>query len=178
MMEPAITTVRAAVDGMHADKWKIPGVLRDETETNLISIRRDLEGQLPLLLANADKAAGGPETVSGLLPAYRNVEALYDVMLRVDAAARVGAPGSQSQVLDQALAKLDEGRRGLGDRVMSSAQALEKQVSDLQASLKAAQGVPAPAAPVCPAPVVPAKKPPAKKPAAKPAAPAATPPSK
>ena len=178
MMEPAISTVRAAVDGMHADKWKIPGVLRDETETNLTSIRRDLDGQLPLLLANADKAAEGPGTVSGMMPAYRNVEALYDVVLRVDAAARVGAPGAQSQILDQALLKLDEGRRGLGDRLMTNAQALEKQVTDLQASLKAAQNVPPPPAPVCPAaPAAPAKKPAPKKPAAKPAAPSGTTPS-
>jgi hypothetical protein len=177
MMEPAISTVRAAVDGMHADKWKIPGVLRDETETNLSSIRRDLDGQLPLLLANADKAAEGPGAVTGILPAYRNVEALYDVVLRVDAAARIGAPGTQSQVLDQALAKLDEGRRGLGDRVVVHAQALEKQVTDLQASLKAAQNVPPPPAPVCPAPAAPAKKPAPKKPAAKPATPSATTPT-
>jgi hypothetical protein len=172
IMQPSLDTLRDAISGMHADKWKIPAVLRDETETNLSSIRRDLEGTLPVLLADADK--GG--TVSSMLPAYRNIEALYDVVLRVDAAARVGAPGQQSAAVDQALSKLDEARRGFGDHVLAGVQAQEKQVTDLQAALKA---VPAPApAPVCPAPPpAPAKKPAAKKPAPKPAAKPATPPA-
>jgi hypothetical protein len=171
LMQSSLDTLRDAINGMHADKWKIPSVLRDETEANLGSIHRDLDGTLPVLLADADK--GG--TVSAMLPAYRNIEALYDVVLRVDAAARVGAPAQQGAILDQALSKLDEGRRGFGDRVLAGVQAQEKQVTDLQASLKA---VPAPApAPVCPTPPpTPAKKP-AKKPAPKPAAKPATPPA-
>jgi hypothetical protein len=171
LMQPSLDTLRDAINGMHADKWKIPSVLRDETEANLGSIHRDLDGTLPVLLADADK--GG--TVSAMLPAYRNIEALYDVVLRVDAAARVGAPAQQGAILDQALSKLDEGRRSFGDRVLAGVQAQEKQVTDLQASLKA---VPAPApAPVCPTPPpAPAKKPAAKKPAPKPAAKPTTPP--
>jgi hypothetical protein len=173
MMQPAVNNLRGAIDGMHADKWKIPGALKDETEANLSSIRKDLDGTLAVLLATAD---GAPGTVSALLPAYRNVEALYDVVLRVDAAARVGAPAQQSQVLDSALSKLDESRRGFGDHIMTAAQAQEKQVSDLQASLKTAQATPPPGAPVCPTPATTTKKPPAKKPAAKPAVKPATPP--
>ena len=171
IMQPSLDTLRDAISGMHADKWKIPSVLRDETEANLSSIRRDLEGTLPVLLAAADK--GG--TVSSMLPPYRNIEALYDVVLRVDAAARVGAPGPQSAAVDQALSKLDEGRRAFGERVLAGVQAQEKQVTDLQAALKA---VPAPVPPpVCPTPPpAPVKKPVKKKPAAKPAAKPATPP--
>jgi hypothetical protein len=172
-MQPSLNTLRGAVDGMHADKWKIPGVLKDEMEANLSSIRKDLDGTLAVLLATAD---GSPGTVSALMPAYRNIEALYDVVLRVDAAARVGAPSQQTQVLDNALSKLDEGRRAFGDHVTTAAQGQEKQVTDLQASLKAAQSVPAPVCPTPPA-TPPAKKPPAKKPAAKPAAKPTTPPS-
>ena len=172
MMQPALNSLRGAIDGMHTDKWKIPGTLKDETEANLTSIRRDLDGTLQVLLTTAD---GTPDMVSAMLPAYRNVEALYDVVLRVDAAARVGAPGQQTAVLDNALVKLDEGRRGFGDHIMTAAQAQEKQVGDLQASLKEAQNVPAAPAPVCPTPAT-TKKPTTKKPAAKPAAKPTTPP--
>ncbi len=171
VMQPSLSMLKDTVDGMHTDKWKIPGTLKDETETNLGSIRRDLDGALPGLLATAD----GAGTVSSMLPAYRNIEALYDVVLRVDAAARMGAPAQQSAALDQVLAKLDEGRRGFGDRLVLSAQAQDKQGSDLQAALKAAQA-PVPV-PVCPAPAAAAKKPAPKKPAAKPAAKPATPPA-
>jgi len=105
--------------------------------------------------------------VTRVLPAYRNVEALYDVILRVAAAARMAAPSQQSGPLDQAMLSLDAGRRGLGDRLQMAGAAAEKQVSDLQVALKAAQSAPPPptAAPAA-TPVTPAKK---KKPAAKPA---------
>jgi hypothetical protein len=172
IMQPALSMLQETVTGLSADKWKVSGTLRDETTGNLSSIRKDLDGTLPGLLASAD-ASG---SASGLMPAYRNVEALYDVVLRVDAAARVGAPGQQAAALDQALAKLDDARREFGDRILTSAQAQEKQVGELQASLKAAQVPVAAAAPVCPT-VTPAKKPAAKKPAAKPAAKPATPPT-
>ena len=163
IMRPALSTLNNAVTGLRTDKWKIPTALRDETEANLNSVRRDLETTLPPLLSAADAA---PAKVSELLPAYRNIEALYDVVLRVDSAARLGAPGQQSATLDQALLKLDEGRRGLGDRLLTNAQGQEKQVSDLQAAVRTAQSAPVPT-PVCAPTPPPAKR---KKPVAKAAA--------
>jgi hypothetical protein len=163
LLQPGIEAVRAALAGVRLDKWKASEAVRDEADANLNSIRKDMDVTLPGLLATAD---GAPDSVVRVLPAYRNIEALYDVLLRVAAAARVAAP-NQSGALDQAMLTMDAARRGLGDKLQVSAAATEKQVGDLRVALKAAQTPPPPPPAPVVAPVTPVKK---KKPAAKPAA--------
>jgi hypothetical protein len=153
-LQPSLDVLKQALSSVKTDKWKAPAVVRSETDANLASIRKDVEVTLPALLATADAA---PDSAAKLLPAYRNVEALYDVLLRVAAVGRLAAPSDQSSALDQALTKLDDGRRSLGDRLQADTVAQEKRVNDLQAALKAIPPPVPPAAPVvCPA--VPAKK--------------------
>lgn len=175
MMQPGIDAVKQALAVVKVDKWKAAGPMKDETATNLGSIQRDVDATLPGLLATAD---GAPNTVSKVFPAYRNVDALYDVLLRVTTVGRMSAPTQESAALSQALASLDDGRRALAERMQDGTVAGEKQVVDLRAQLKA---VPPPApAPVCPTvPATPTKKTTTKKPAAKKptAPPATTPPS-
>ncbi|CAN5399343.1 hypothetical protein BH10ACI4_BH10ACI4_12320 [soil metagenome] len=169
VLQPGIEAVRGAMGGIRLDKWKASEAVRDEADANRNSIQKDLDATLPGLLASADAA---PNSVVAVLPAYRNVEALYDVLLRIAAAAHMSAPTQQSGVLDAAMLSLDSGRRGLAERIQISAAAAEKQVGDLQASLKAAKDVPAPVAVACPTPTTPVKK---KKPVVKSAAKPATP---
>jgi hypothetical protein len=92
------------------------------------------------------------------------VDALYDVMLRLDAAARLAAPKDQMSALDQSLSALSDARHSLGDQLQSAAEMQDTRVIRLQAALKA---VPAPAPPPAPAACTP---PPAKKRRTKPAA--------
>lgn len=172
MMQPGIDAVKQALATVKTDKWKAAGPVKDETATNIASIQRDVDSTLPGLLATAD---GAPDSVSKMFPAYRNVDALYDVLLRVTAVGRLSAPAQESAALSQALTSLDDGRRALADRMQSGAVAGEKQVVDLRAQLKAVPPPVVAAAPVCPT-VTPAKKP-TKKPAAKPAAKPTTPPA-
>lgn len=162
LVQPGLDAVKLAVAGVRLDKWKGAGAVRDEVDANLGSIRRDMESTLPGLLATAD---GGCDSVSKVLPVYRNIEALYDVLLRVVVAARLGAPQPQTASLEAAMASLDGGRRTLGDRLQGSAVITEKQVVDLRAALKA---VPPPPPPAVAVPVPASKK---KKAAVKKAAP-------
>ena len=139
LLQPGLDGVRAALREVRVEKWKTSGAVREEMEGDLGSIQRDLDGTLPELLRVADSS---PDSMGKVLPAYRNVEALYDVLLRVASAARLAAPQAQSADLDAAMADLERGRRELGDQLQRSAEAVEKQVVDLRAALKA---VPAPA---------------------------------
>jgi hypothetical protein len=167
LLQPGLDGVKVALDGLHVDKWKVPGAMKEETTNNLGSIRRDIDSGLPPLLTAADSA---PDSIAKVMPAYRNVEALYDVVLRVSGVARLAAPSQESAALAQALGSLEDGRRALGERVQNASVTQEKQMSDLRAQLKA---VPAPvvaAAPACPPPPAPVKK---KAPVKKSAAPAA-----
>lgn len=156
LLKPGLDSVQQAADGVRLDKWKASSSVRDEVDANLGSIRRDLETTLPPLVTAAD---GGPDSVGRLLPVFRNIGALYDVLLRVDAVGRLVAPGQQSAGLDQALAALDDTKRSLGDRLQVAALAQEKKVTDLQAALKAVPvAAPAPAVVVRSTPPVIEKK--------------------
>jgi hypothetical protein len=151
LMQPSLEMLQQTLGGLHPEKWKTSDEARQETIANLDSIRRDLETTLPPLLTAADSAPG---SVSQLLPAYRNIEALYDVLLRVVEIGNISAPRSQSTALERARQTLEEDRRALGDHLKSAALTEEQQVRSLQAALRAVPPAPAPV--VCPPP--PAKK--------------------
>lgn len=145
LLQPSLETVRQTLQALRLDKWK-KGSVRDEAGGNIDSILRDLRINLPPLLQTADAAPGA---VSKLLPLSTHVGALYDVLLRVVEASRVAAPDDQAAQLQQTLLKLSNARLILDDRMRGSADALEKQVIDLRATIQkqAAQR------PVAPAPV-------------------------
>ena len=153
ILNPAISNLQAALDGIRVERWKASSPIRDEAQTNIDSVRRDLEETLPPLLTAADAA---PNSVPQVLPVYRNIEALYDVLLRISAAARLTAPPQQSAALDQAMSNLEASRRTLGDQLQAAAVNQDRKILDLQASLRTPAPVPA-AAPCSPAPAA-AKK--------------------
>jgi hypothetical protein len=166
ILQPALDALQQTLDTLRLDKWKTSGAVRDETDANISSIHRDLESTLPPLLAAAD---GAPDSVAKVLPAFRNIEALYDVLLRVAQVGRLSAPSAQSAALDQAMAALEDGRHTLGDRLQAAALAQEKQVGDLKAALRAVPPAPAAAPAACPPPPPAKKRKPQSKPAQKPA---------
>lgn len=176
-LQPALDAVRQSLLNLRLDRWKGPRNLRDETDTNVTSIRRDLDNTLPPLVAAADAA---PSAVSPAIPVLQNISALYDVLLRVSEAARIAAPQPQIDSLQQAMSALESARRTLGDRLQTTAQAQEHQITDLKASLRAASAPPQPAAPTTAATTTSTtnhakpKKKPTPKPAAKPATPPPT----
>ena len=151
-MQPALDDLQQVLGSLRPDKWKGPGEVREEASANIDSIHRDLQGTLPSLLASADAA---PNSVAQILPAFRNIEALYDVLLRVTEAGNLFAPNEQKQALEQTRAKLEDARRSLGERLQALAVAHEKQIHDLQAAVHAMASAPAPA---CPAPPPATKK--------------------
>lgn len=167
-LQPSLDVLRTALTIIRIDRWKTSSAIRDQAQSNLGSIQRDVQSTLPALLATADAA---PTSAAKTLPAYRNFEALYDVVLRVDTAARLAAPADQTSALDQALARLDDSRRALGDQLVLTAAAQDAQVVKLQAALKA---IPPPAPPPpLPAPLKCPTTPVRKKTPAKPATPPA-----
>jgi hypothetical protein len=165
VLQPSLDGLQQAVAGVQLEKWK-KGSVRDEAGVNVSSIQKDLQSTLPPLLVEAD--AG---TITKVLPVERNINALYDVLLRVVDGARIAAPGDQFTALQNAQADLEKARQALSDQMQDTAAAQEKQIGSLQVALKTQ---PVPVCPVAPPPPpapAPAKKPAVKKrkPAAKPA---------
>jgi hypothetical protein len=166
-LQPSLDVLKQALAGISTDKWKASPAIRTEADGNLRSVQRDVESTLPPLVAAADAA---PDSVAKAIPVFRNIDALYDVMLRLDTAGRLAAPRDQMSALDQALASVSDARHSLGDQLQTSAEAQDARVMHLQAALKAVPPPPPPApAPVACTPPPPVKKRRVTKPATKPA---------
>lgn len=133
LVQPALDKVAHAGSNVDLNKWKGGNGLRGEVDANLASVQKDLQGALPSLLADSDKA---PESVPASLRILLNLDALYSVLLRIEIAGKANAPRDQADALEGALASLDGARRSLGDHITSSAAAQEKHVSQLQATIQ------------------------------------------
>lgn len=158
---PALDTVLGTLNTIKTDKWK-RGSVRDEAGQDVGSVVSDIQINLPLLLHEADAA---PALASKQIPVARNVDALYDVLLRVVEAARISAPGDQVEALTQALGTLGKARLALYDQLQQASAAEEKQVTDLRVMAQRQSSL------VCPAPPPPAPCPAAPKKKKKPATP-------
>jgi hypothetical protein len=154
LLQPSLDELSQTVGALKMEKWK-GGSVRAEASTYVTSIQHDLQATLPPLLKEAD---ADPSSMSKVLPVSRNIDALYDVLLRVVDGARVAAPADQVGQLAQAMTDLEKSRRALDDHLDAAAAAQEKRVVDLQVSLKT-QPVPVcPVTPPPPAPATPARK--------------------
>ncbi|HEV2485248.1 MAG TPA: hypothetical protein VGT08_06925 [Terracidiphilus sp.] len=154
LLQPSLDTVHRTLDALRLEKWK-KGNIRDEANQNISEIQHDLQANLPPLLHDADAAPG---SLSKVLPLSRHVNALYDVLLRVVEASRVAGPDEQAAQLQQALVSLGNARLALGEHMQGSADALEKQVTDLRNTIQAEAArrplTPAPAALPCVPPTI------------------------
>lgn len=176
LVKPALDQLDQTITALRFDRWK-KGSIRDEASQDSDSISNNLHRSLPPLLLAADAA---PTANSKLVPAFQNVDAVYDVLLRVYSAARVVGQPEDVDSLQKALTSLSQSRRAIAARMQDQAAAQEKQLVDLHASYQALQtqkSVPPPK----PEPCVPAKPKSRARSKAKPAAgttapkPAATP---
>jgi hypothetical protein len=151
-LQPSIQLVKEALSTVNIDKWKGSSAIKNEADGNLHSVQRDIDETLPALVRAADST---PDSIAKAMPVFRNVDALYDVMLRLDAAGRLAAPKDQVGALDDALASIAKARSALGDQLQANAEAQEQRIIRLQQA--ANRPTPAPAAPVqCTPPPAPA----------------------
>ena len=129
-LQPALVSLTQAVRLVRVDKWKAPGPVREDASRNLDSIERDLDGTLPGLIA----ATQTTPSMSANFAVYRNLEALYDVVLRVSLTAELAAPDVESEALDHALAQLESARKGLGETIAGSIEQQQQTIVQLQAA--------------------------------------------
>lgn len=161
IVQPALSSVESTLGSLKLDKWK-KGSIRDEAGDNVKAILNDIKSKVPPLLGEADAVPGA---LSKAIPLMKHLDALYDVVLRVEEGARVSAPGDQVDQLEAVLKQFSAARIQLYDALTERASGQEKQVNDLQAQLKAHQETatkeehkPAPAAVPCTPPKPTAKK--------------------
>ncbi len=131
-LRPALANVQNAISGLSISHWKAPSATRSATQQDVASMQRDLSATLPELMTQAEGASASG-ALSPSFAVFRNLDALYDVLLRVTETAALAGPESDASSLEEARAGLEDGRAKLGAWLLQSIGAQDAQVAHLQA---------------------------------------------
>ena len=140
ILQPALSEVQSVTANLNIARWKAPGSVRQAAQQDVDSIQNDLGRTLPNLLASADAA---PASIPPSFAVYRNVDALYDVLLRVSGTAELAAPDNEASSVVGALQRLQSARTQLGETILGMSQRQEAQIVALVAEVRAAKARPA-----------------------------------
>jgi hypothetical protein len=139
ILRPALANVQSTTAALNISKWKLPGDVRKATEQDVDSIQRDLGSTLPGLMAEADAA---PSSVPPSFAVYRNVDALYDVLLRVSQKADLSASSQEATSIASSLRSLEVARSQLANSILSTAQRHEARIVALESAVRTANAAP------------------------------------
>jgi hypothetical protein len=144
-----LANVQTAITNLNVAHWKAPNDIRATTQQDINSMQRDLNTTLPPLMAQADAAASanGPAALAPAFAVFRNLDALYDVLLRVTETAGLAGSAADASNLEDARTGLEDGRGKLGTWLLQALGAQDAQVVRLQATATARPPAAAPAAP-------------------------------
>ena len=128
-LRPALANVQTALATINIAHWKVSGDIRANSQQDLASMQRDLTTTLPALMSQAEAAAAnGPAALSPTFAVFRNIDALYDVLLRVTETAALTGSSTDANVLEAARADLEDGRGKLGAWLLQAIGAQDAQV--------------------------------------------------
>jgi hypothetical protein len=150
---------------LRIEKWKTDSNTKRQTQSDTESLLRNLQNALPGILAQLQNA---PENVAITFKAYRNLDALYDVLTSVVESAGAFGSKEEFQLLSNDLNSLDNSRHAIADRMEKLASTKETEIGELRVALQSARAAIPPKKTVVDDTEPPKKTPPRKKPVPKP----------
>jgi chromosome segregation ATPase len=135
-IEAASKNTQDDLSKLRIERWKADGSHKKEALGNVDSIQRNLQGALPEILSQLRNA---PEDLPASFKLYRNLDALYDVM--VDVAESAGAFGSKDdfQSITNDLSAFEGSRKQLAERIDNLSSSKEQELTRLRTQLKTLQ---------------------------------------
>jgi hypothetical protein len=121
---------------LRIEKWKTDGNTKRQTQSDTESILKNLQNALPGILTQLQSA---PENVAITFKAYRNLDALYDVLSSVVESAGAFGGKEEFQALNSDLNALDNSRHAVADRMDKLATAKESEIGELRVALQNAR---------------------------------------
>ena len=121
---------------MHVDKWKADAGSKQQAQSNADSIQRNLSEALPTLIGAVRNA---PQDVGAEFKLYRNLNALYDVLVSLTESAGAFGPKNDYEALARQLAVVDSVRRSLGDSLESLTASTQSEVNQLRSQVQTLQ---------------------------------------
>jgi len=137
-LRPALEQIGPALQQVRIDRWKLSRRWKDQFSSDAGSIQQDLTGQLPALMTAAQQS---PATLAPQLAVMHNVDALYDVLVRVSTAANIAGGSKDAGILDDAVQRLESARGVAADQLLQAVTLREAEIARLHAAIQAAQNV-------------------------------------
>jgi hypothetical protein len=125
--------MQAHLEKMRIEKWKADSSSKQQAQTNVNSIRRNLQAALPEIMTQLNSS---PEDLSASFKLYRNLDALYDVFGSVVESAGAFGSKDEFQNLSNDMSALDKVRRAFGERMQNLAGAKENELTRLRTQVK------------------------------------------
>ena len=133
-LRPVMVQISQTLANVNVPRWKAPAEVKGTAQQDMDSIVRDLNSTLPPLL---DQAAASPGSITANFAVYRNIDALYDVLLRVSQTATLSGAQNDAVGLQGALDNLQNARKQLGNSLTSLATAHDQELVKLRAAAAA-----------------------------------------
>lgn len=137
-LEASSQTVQNDLARLRIDKWKTDAANKQEAQSNVESIQRNLQSALPEMIGHLRNS---PESLASTFKLYRNLSALYDVFHSVVESAGAFGSKDEFQNLQNDLGAVDQSRRLFGDRMEDIATVKEAELARLRI-LQQSQAVP------------------------------------
>jgi hypothetical protein len=128
---------------LRIEHWKMDGNYKRQTQSNVDSIKRNLQSALPEITG---QLRNSPEDLTATFKLYRNLDALYDVMGSVTESAGAFGSKDEFQGMSNDLNSFEHARRQLADRLENLTVSKETELNGLRTQVKTLQAqVPPPA---------------------------------
>ena len=127
---------------IRVEKWKTDGNTKRATEADVGSIQRNLQSALPEIVT---QLRSSPEDLGASFKLYRNLDALYDVLVSVVESAGAFGPKDDFQLLQDDLGALERSRRSMADRMETLATTKENELTRLRTEVRTLQAAQQPA---------------------------------
>ncbi len=134
-LRPVLQQAGSAVGQINVDRWKLSREWKRQLQGDAGSIQQDISSQLPGLL---QAAQASPATLGPQLRLMHNVDALYDVLVRVTTAANIAGEKNDAALLGDALQNLESARKAAADQLLSAASRQDGELAKFQAQLNTA----------------------------------------
>ncbi len=135
-LRPALDQVAQSVGQIHIDHWKISKSWKAQLQNDADSISDDLSHQVPGLLQQTQASS---TALDAQLRLMQNVDALYDVLVRLTLAADLTEKKSDAALLNSALEQLERARKSAITQLMAAAAQEHQQLTELRARVDAMQ---------------------------------------
>ena len=117
-LQPALQNAANAVGALDIGRWKTSRAWKGQLQQDVASIQQDVSTVLPPLVQAAQNA---PDQLAPQLRLMHNVDALYDVLVRVSTAADLTGGHDDASALDNAVGELEAARKTVAAQVLTVA---------------------------------------------------------